>query len=110
MRELENTFVLDDSQAPLLIMRQVGELDDVGFQNYLNELGKRFITIPRVLLVFDMTHAKPASAKHRRMQAEWLQGMPYPHSVCATLEKAEAYCTDQLAQHGQTVPPRVRKL
>ena len=40
----------------------------------------------------------------------WLQGMPYPHSVCATLEKAEAYCIEQLAQHGQTVPPRARKL
>jgi len=67
-----NTFVLDDSQAPLLVVRQFGELSDEQFEEYLSELGKRFITIPRVLLVFDTTYAKPATAKHRRRQADWL--------------------------------------
>lgn len=100
-RSEKTAVILDTTQAPVAGSPRTRKLQ----ADWLKEhnAGLRIACVGMAFVI------QSALVRGAMTAVMWLQGMPYPHAVFGTLDQAEAYCVERLAQHGQTVPPRVRK-
>ncbi len=99
-RSEKTAVILDTTQAPVALSPRMRKLQAEWLQEHSHGLRVACVGMGFVI--------QSALVRGAMTAVLWLQGMPYPHAVCASWEKAEAYCLEQLAQHGQIVPPRAR--
>jgi hypothetical protein len=64
---------IDESRAPLVLVRFVGDVSDAQFERYLAELGAHVrARRGKTVTIFDMTLAPSAPGAHRQRQALWV--------------------------------------
>ena len=64
---------VDRSDLPILRLHYIGDYTDAELFEFLRELSSLFAMPGKKVCVIDLTHAKPGSARQRKLQAEWIQ-------------------------------------
>ena len=66
-------FEFDDSRAPLVMVRFVGDMDDAQLDDYLRLLDEKLARRQRLVVIIDALEASPRSDAQRRKQLEWVR-------------------------------------
>lgn len=66
---------IDDSAFPLVVIRYVGSTSDEEFQRYLSRMEELVVARREInAVILDASKADAATAKQRKMQADWMKG------------------------------------
>jgi len=94
----KTAMILDTTQAPVAAPPRLRQIQAEWLKEHHQGLRLGLVGMGFVI--------QSALVRGAMTAVMWLQNLPYPYSVCATLDQAERFCAGQLAQHNYVIPPR----